>query len=162
MATYTGTPHTWTVGEQITADLLNDIRDFMLALSGAWTSWTPTVSQGTATSIAKTVTYAKYVRVGRFVVCQWNLAITENGGGSGAIRISLPVTAATSALEGCSGTYYNQDGSKYKGVLRLASTTTVEYVRADTTTDDAIGTSPAIECSSGDYAKGLLVYEAAA
>jgi len=163
MTTTSSAPKTWADGETLTfTDFNAQIRDYLLALCGPGNTYTPTLSQGSATDIGKTVTYSKYWRAYKDVRWQFNLAVNTNGGGSGDIELTIPVTAATgSGLVIGQGTYYNQDGTNYPVLIRLASTTKIEFVRADTTTDSAVGTSPAIECSDGDYIKGSVRYEAA-
>lgn len=163
MGIYTGTPETFVDGVPLYAAQLNAIRDFMSAVAGAWNSYTPTISQGSATDIGKTVTYAKYTRVGKRVEVQLKLAVTVNGGGSGAIRVTLPVTAATSGLTIGSGMYLNQDGTLTPAVVRSATTTTIELVRTDAagTSTSAVGAAPALECSNGDVIMAEFAYESA-
>lgn len=164
MGIYTSTPETFVDGLPLYAAQLNAIRDFMSAVAGAWNSYTPTISQGSATDIGKTVTYAKYTRVGKRVEVQLKLAVTVNSGAGGsAIRISLPVTAATSGLIVGSGTFLNQDGTLTPLVVRTATTTTIELVRTEATgtSTSALGAAPSLECGIGDYIAACLVYEAA-
>lgn len=163
MTTTSSAPKTWSDGETLTfTDFNAQIRDYFLALCGPGNTYTPTISQGSATDIGKTVTYSKYWRAYKDVRWQFNLAVNTNGGGSGDIELTIPVTAATgSGLPVGVGTYYNQDGTNYPVTIRLASTTKIEFLRQDIATDSAVGTSPAIECSDGDYIKGTVRYEAA-
>lgn len=161
MAAYTGTPRTWTAGETVTAALMNsDVRDPLAALAGAWTSYTPTLAQGGTGNISKTVTYAKYIRVGKFVVCQWRLSATGTGTAGASITASLPFQAAQSSLTIGSGAY-SDGGTVYSGVAQLDSTTTCGLARTDLTWTTLIGAEPSIAVASGDVFDGFVVYEAA-
>jgi hypothetical protein len=63
--------------------------------TGAWTSWTPTVTQsGTVTT---TNTRSRYVRYGRTIHFSVDLSVTGSGTGSNPVLVSLPATAAASA-----------------------------------------------------------------
>ena len=65
------TPGTAVAGDVLTAAFWNaQVRDQMTEVApimNAWTTFSPTIAQGVTPNIAKTVTYSKYVRVGKFV-----------------------------------------------------------------------------------------------
>lgn len=61
-----------------------------------WTDYTPTLSQGTATDIAKTVQYARWCRVGNMVHCNGYLVLTA-AGASGYPDVTLPVASVAAA-----------------------------------------------------------------
>lgn len=65
---------------------------FLGLAPSAWSTWTPTITQGVA--VTKTVTYGKYIQIGKLVVAICNLAITSNGSVGSAILLSYPVTPA--------------------------------------------------------------------
>ena len=70
----------------------SDINTYLSGEGGAWTTWTPTLTQsGTVTA---TVTSAVYGRWGRLIVGQFRLSVTGTGTGSNAVTVSLPVTSA--------------------------------------------------------------------
>ena len=165
MATYSGTPRTWSAGETVTAALMNsDVRDPLAALAGAWNSYTPTVDQGASTNIAKTVNYAKYLQFGKLVICQVSLSMTGAGTSGAWISVTLPATAATSALIVGSGRYVDTSGSYYTATAYTLSTTKVVLIVDATTTTTgtkAIGEDPAIAVASGDAFQFSVIYEAA-
>ena len=70
----------------------NDLIDANLlnAVYGAWNAYTPTVSQGATTDIAKTVTYAKYRQAGKTVDGQVSLVVTGSGTAGFAVQVTLP------------------------------------------------------------------------
>lgn len=63
---------------------------------GQWTAYTPTVTQ--SITVSKTVTYSRYMKLGRTVIFECYLAITSSGTANNAITITLPATAAQASL----------------------------------------------------------------
>lgn len=136
------TPRTWVSGELVTAALLNQhIRDNLNAVvpngPNGWTAYTPTLTQ--SVTVTKTVTYAKYMKVGRLVVAQVYLAITSAGTASNNIVIGLPVTAAGPTFLNVGTGWIVNGGLRYKGTVELASTTTVFLRPTNTTTTGVLG-----------------------
>lgn len=75
----------WPSGSEVTVGMI---------ASEPWTTYTPTLTQtGTVT---KTVTSARYQRIGRTIHFAVNLAVTGPGGGGTAVEVGLPVAAAPS------------------------------------------------------------------
>lgn len=160
MGEFTATPKTWAVDDYITADALNaNLRDFVNAF-GAWTTYSPTVTQG-ASTVSRTANYAKYSRIKSHVWVQLRLTLTSNSSDSGPVTITLPVTAATTSLTVGSGLYYNNDGSRYKVIALTQTTGTVRLYVTSNTEDDQIGSSPNISASTSDEIALNLHYEAA-
>jgi hypothetical protein len=92
---YPATPKTWVAGDVLTAAQLNaELRDALLATfplgppDAAWTSYTPTLTQSGA--VTKTVTYAKYTKIGRLVICNVQLVCTGAGTGAAVVAVGLP------------------------------------------------------------------------
>ena len=130
---------------------------------GTWLSYPPTLAQGASTDIAKTVTYAKYLSIGKLVICQLRLQATAAGTAGSNVTATLPVTAATSALAVGSGAYIDSGAAWYQGMTAyLASTTTVVLLRGDTTGGGAgWGADPNLAVASGDVFIASLMFEAA-
>lgn len=160
------TPRTWVAGEYPTAAQFNaNIRDnqnaaFPLGVD-AWTTFTPTLTQSGA--VTKTVTYAKYQRVGRLIVVNVLLTCTGSGSAANQVIVGLPVTAALNSTIAPIGTMMVADqsaGLNYTGALALASTTTVYgLVHA---AGNVLGVSGfAAALASGDTVGYQAVYEAA-
>lgn len=123
------TPRTWVDGEVETASILNaHIRDNLNAVvpngPDAWTSYTPTLTQSGA--VTKTVTYAKYMKVGRLVVVNLLLSCTGSGTAGNAVKIGLPVAAAVSSAVPIGTGYINDSSANliYYGLADFASSTT--------------------------------------
>lgn len=72
-------PGTWSPGDILTADDLNAI--------GAWTSYTPVLTQGVVRTA--TVNYAKYCLINKLCYVNVDLTCTTTGSGANA-TISLP------------------------------------------------------------------------
>lgn len=161
------TPRTWIAGEFVDdADLNEQIRDnllaaFPLAVNG-WTSYTPTLTQSGA--VAKTVTYAKYQRVGRIITVQVFLSCTGAGTAANAVVVGLPVTAAHSTLIslGVGAIFDSSAGTVYKGLVIPASTTTIQFRPMNTTTAGVLGADTfTLALASGDTVDFTATYEAA-
>jgi hypothetical protein len=86
-------------GDPIPAsDLNTHVRDDMdylnqevVAKLGQWTSYVPTWTQ--SATISKTVTYSRYIKLGRLVIVQGVLVATSAGTANNAIQVSLPFPA---------------------------------------------------------------------
>lgn len=127
-----------------------------------WESYTPTLTQSGA--VTKTVTYAKYVRVGRTVFGQVSLTVTGTGTGGNAVLVGLPVTAATSGL--IVGTGYVFDSSANLLYPALASQQATTVLQMFATTAGAATAILGVASFTAALASGDLVvlsfhYEAA-
>lgn len=131
---------------------------------GAWTAWTPTVTQSAAATF--TTTYARYCKTGRMVTLQCLLAIT--GGSTVAANAvvigGLPVAAAV-ASNVIVGQGAIQDASAadtIMGFAYLPSTTTVSFV-STRATGNVLGTGGgfAAALANTDLVWVNVTYEAA-
>lgn len=80
----------------------------------AWTPYTPTLTQGV--TVTKTVTSARYIRVGRWISAQVFLAVTGAGTAGTGIQIGLPVQAAVAATFGSGYLLDASAGSFFAGI----------------------------------------------
>lgn len=127
-------------------------------------SYTPTVAQGATTNITKTVTYSKYTKNSNCVTYTASLNMTGTGTVTNNITVTIPQTAATSGIVIGSGYYWDNSGNQYPCLVYLASTTTVSFLRTDTssaTNNNGIGNDPDIAIASGDLIKFTCTYEVA-
>ena len=131
--------------------------------AGAWTSYTPTITQSGA--VTKTVTYAKYVRIGRTIIAQVNLAVTGSGTASNLITVSIPVTAAQSGLNVGVGTFYDDSPGAllFPCTVSLQTTSTVAFAAMTAAAGGwAIGSDVfTAGLASGDTIAFTITYEAA-
>lgn len=112
-------------------------------------NWTPSVSStsGTITTVGGVV--GRYVKVGRVVHVFWQVGITNNGTGAGAITISgLPFASSSAFAFYSGGGYGNNTG--YGLTQALQATAGPVYVR------NADGTYPG---ASGEILYGFISYE---
>jgi hypothetical protein len=155
------TPRTWVAGETVTAANLNThVRDNEIALYGTDSSYTPTLSQGASTNIAKTVNHARYVQVGRLVHCYVTLTSTAAGTAGSAITVTLPVTASGHVNPQTLGNGYYYDASAttyYTMAAFYATSTTVQFI-ADNASAGVVGTTPAVTVASSDIVSFHVVY----
>lgn len=160
------TPRTWAAGEKPTAAQFNqEIRDDLNAVvpvgPNAWTDYTPTLTQSGA--VTKTVTYARYTKVGRLVHVTVLMTATAAGTANNAIKVSLPFTAATnSALRAGMFSVRNASGpNNFVGACQFFSTTTV--VGITNNNSEFLGAASSAFSSalaSGDIVSIDLTYEA--
>jgi hypothetical protein len=142
----------------------SDINTYLMGEGGAWTTWTPTLTQsGTVTA---TVTSAVYGRWGRLIVGQFRLSVTGSGTGSNAVTVSLPVTSArTSVPVGSGGIYDVSAVLNYTGNVSLNTTTTLGFepqgVGVSANLLGATGSGFTAALASGDIIQAFFVYEAA-
>jgi hypothetical protein len=103
----------------------SDINTYLMHEGGAWTTWTPTLTQ--SGSVTVTVTRATYARSGRKIEFHAQLSVTGSGTGSNAILMSLPVTAASSnhPINGTGAVTDTSASQNSSGIAYLNSTTTV-------------------------------------
>ena len=138
------TPRTWVTGELVTAAMLNEqIRDNENAIvpngAGAWTAYTPTLTQSGA--VTKTVTSARYMKVGRMVTAVVYLTCTGSGTASNPVLIGLPVAAAAINLRVGVGQIVDASAGfvAYNGIAEILTTTTVRLWPASTDSGDVLG-----------------------
>lgn len=163
---YPATPKTWVAGDVLTAAQLNaELRDALLGAFplgvGAWTSYTPTLTQSGA--VTKTVTYAKYQRVGRLIHATWSLAVTGTGTGVNVVTVSLPVTAAAAVTAGSGFIFDSSASLHYGGIAVLNTTTTCQLLSTSTDTTVFLGGAVfTAALAAGDVVTGSVTYESAA
>lgn len=127
----------------------------------AWTTFTPTIAQGTATNISKTVTYSKYVRVGKMLWWQFRLDVTGAGTFSNAVTLTMPVNPVFTSVNNIGvGTINDASGpTMYNGSWIVISN--LMYFVGDWSSANTWGTVPNIALASSDTISGNVVYEVA-
>ena len=140
-----------------------DINTYLMGEGGAWTSWTPTVTQSGAVTV--TNTRSRYARYGRTIHFSLELTVTGTGTGSNAIIVSLPVTAAdSSGASGITG-HIRDDSSGINYAFIGYGTSTTTFRLKSTSTDGALGllgsTTFTAALASGDLIFASGTYEAA-
>lgn len=90
--------------------------------TGAWTSWTPTVTPGTGTLTGASVSASgSYQQVGKLVNWNISVSIASLGSGSPASAINLTMPVGT-ALRGASGVCYEANVTGFSGAARILAT----------------------------------------
>ncbi len=134
-----------------------------IANYGAWTDYTPQLDQGASTNIAKTVSYARYIKIGRMVTVAFRLDVTGAGTAGSAIAVALPPFTPVFTTNLYVGSAIMSDASApilYGGQAVITSTTRVQIWKTGTTPTDApIGVSPAIAVATGDAVIATFEYE---
>jgi hypothetical protein len=144
------TPRTWVAGELVTAALLNThLRDNLNAVT-TWTTWSPTL---TNLSIGNGTQAGRYISAGGFVQVEYSLQWGSTTSASGALAISLPVTAA--ALTGTpfrvTGDARDASaGENYTVRGRLGSTTSLTLITGEGASAAGIGTASPFTWATSD------------
>jgi len=141
--------------------------DILLYLSGeggAWSSWSPSVTQ--SGSVTVTNTRSTYARYGRTIHGQLSVSVTGTGTGANSITISLPVTAAASNVVIGQGTLKDASASnaRFGGIAQLTSTTLMVLISTNVSvaTPGALGSVDfTAGLASGDDIFVSFTYEAA-
>ena len=152
-------------GSVLTASFWNtQVRDnfnIVAGLGAAWTSYTPTLSQGVTTNIAKTVNVSTYVRIGTLVIWSWNISITGAGTAGSAFAMTLPVnpTSTSSRVIGSGAIYDTSTSTPYQAGPYVVSNT-IQFV-GDWSGTGSWGVTPNLAVASGDATHGTVMYEVA-
>lgn len=132
---------------------------------GAWTSYTPTVSQGATTNIAKTINYSAWTREGRKITWEFYVTITGTGTASNNIVLTVPVAGTGAGPPLGSGFIYDASTTGLiPGVWSLVSATTCSLFVAGTGAGivaGGAGGTMAAALANGDQIRGQAIYEAA-
>lgn len=128
---------------------------------GDWTLYTPTLTQ--SATVTKTVTYAKYMKIGRKVTVIVALAVTGAGTAANDVAIGLPVTGVFPdfLMLGVGEVFDTSAGGLYKGFVEIqGGGTTVKLLTAHATTLGALGgTTFTAALASGDVVRFSATYE---
>ena len=143
-----------TSGQVLTAATMNSI-------GAAWESYTPTVTQGVA--LTKTIDYANYCRIQRFVVVHVTLTITSAGTASSTLGCSLPISAANADQPyfGCNGsaTFYDANlATPYVLGAHMGSGSVLNFVGI-AAGGNYFGAIPAVTAANGDVLSFMVCYE---
>lgn len=132
----------------------------------AWTDYIPSLTQSGA--VTKTVTTAKYSRVGRLITVEFALAITGTGTANNSIQMGLPVTASAAAINAtATGKFFFIDqstGQWYTGVCgpTTGGNAAIFIVGGNSTaTLGQTGGGFTAALANADSLRGSLEYEAA-
>lgn len=128
--------------------------------STGWASYTPTVSQGASTNIAKTVNYSKYTYCGaRAITWNFKLTLTAGGTAGSAATVTLPATSADAAsIVGAGAIYDASTATKYSGIWQGPSTTTAVF-GGDWAGTSAWGATPNLALATNDEFVGSITFE---
>ena len=99
---------------------------------GAWTTWSPTVTPSGGVFYILTVNAARYVQIKKTVTCTFDIIIPSVGTATGAMLITLPVTATSAIISGggC-GVWRERAVTGDMGFVCLSSTTQAFLQRYD-------------------------------
>ena len=151
--------NTFVDGDVLTA---SEINTYLMGEGGAWTSWTPTVTQ--SGSVTVTNTRSRYARYGRTIHFTMVLAVTGTGSGTNSIVLSLPVTAATQDTADISGFLVDASSSDVFPFIHYPNSTTTFRLKSTSSSSGTSLLGSAIftdGLASGDTIRCSGTYEAA-
>lgn len=130
--------------------------------TGAWTDYTPALTQGAA--VTKTVTYARWARFGRTIVANGLLTCTASGTASTVIEIGLPVVAVLPASDRQAvGIGYIRTTVFITGTAVLRNNSAMAFLPHSTDSGNFLGAAVfTAALASGNQISWQIVYEAAA
>jgi hypothetical protein len=144
----------------------SDVNTYLMGEGGAWTSWTPTVTQ--SGSVTVTTNHARYARYGRTIHAIALVTVTGAGTASNDILMSLPVSAAAAyaSFALVMGVGHVIDSSavlSYHGPVISFDTTScrIKAASAASSTGYLGGTTMTAGLASGDNVLIDITYEAA-
>lgn len=132
----------------------------VLAKLGIWTSYTPSLVQ--SGTVTKTVTYGRYIKLGRLVIFQVLLAVTGSGSSATKVTVALPATAAQAGnMEVGVGSIYDASATTAYGG-RVVLDTTGTAAMSPVAGGSYLGVATFTQAlASGDSVSMLGVYESA-
>lgn len=142
-----------------------DINLYLMHEGGAWTSWTPVVTQSATPTT--TNNRSRWARASRLIHVSFSLTFGATPGtAANAIIMTLPVTAATSGQFVCSsGELFDSSASlKYPFQVYLESSTTVSFrnYSGGAASDNRLGVLTfTAALANADTMNGSFFYESA-
>jgi len=140
---------TFVSGQVLTAAELNT--------AGEWQSYTPTWTQ--SATITKTVNWARYTQLGKWVQVSIKMTASSNGTSSNNVLIGLPVSASTNNLI-LGLAHFNTSTATTARFALFNSSTTMRFSTSFATGID-LTSSFQTQILSGDVVHIQFAYEAA-
>jgi hypothetical protein len=132
--------------------------------TGAWDSWTPTLS---GITIGNGTVVAKYIQIGKTVIAAFTFTFGSSST-MGTGIVSLPVTASanyTVTKNDLGSAVMDDAGTNYIGIVRLETTTTVRPIvgvaNATYLSGAGLSSSVPMTWATGDILTWTITYEAA-
>lgn len=113
-----------TTGQVLTAATMNSI-------GATWETWTPTVTPSAGVFYVLTVNSAKYSRTQKLITCSFDYTVTSVGTASGALQMTLPFAAVSTANGASVGVYRERSVTGDQGFCNISGTTTCFLLRYD-------------------------------
>jgi hypothetical protein len=129
---------------------------------GAWTTWTPTLTQ--SGPVSHTVTYAKYLQLGHLVFVGAVLTCTGAGTLNEYVVVgNLPVAMAVTSHASVTGGFriFDAGTANYVGVAAAHNNSPTAVVGLAHGLGDAFGKAPNFALANTDVVAIFLTYEAA-
>lgn len=147
------------VSEILTA---SDVNTYLAGEGGAWSSWTPVVTQTSAVTV--TNSRSRFARYGRTIHFSMFVTVTGTGTAGGAIQVTLPVTAAAGDALDITGILIDDSTGSVSPFISYVTSTTAFRLKAASSSvatgllGNAVFTAA---LASGDTVRCAGTYEAA-
>ena len=157
-----GTTNTQTLtNKTLTSPAFSGTATGLTSLGGAWTSYTPTFTQGGA--LTTSALTAKYIQVGKIVFGYILATLSSTGSAGSAITATLPLAALVSTINapvGAGGIYDDSVTAWYTGGAQMTGASTTQ-VAVLTHAAGFIGSNPNFAAGNLDKVSIQFMYEAA-
>lgn len=132
MGAYNGTVPTFLAGEVLDADKLTEVSLFMTAMTGAWTTYTPTLANLT---LGNGTLAASYRRIGHSLELRFRFTLGSTSAVGTSPTFSTPAGMTALNVSDVAGDIYLQDtgASTRRGQGIIASGTTIGIFNFSTT-----------------------------
>ena len=143
---------------------LADLGDSATGIESAWTSYTPTIKQGT-TTLTATINRAKYKQIGKTVFLSVSATITQTGSAGTVIYVGIP--SGLAPLNGSDGLtngifFYQDTGTAYySGICSLSAANPTFFQGIAHNTANSIGNAPSFTAANTDIVSLTITYEVA-
>jgi hypothetical protein len=166
------TPETFTAGQTLTAASMNIVSGNLSAIApggiGAWTTYTPTLTNITVGTGGSAKNEGRYIRLGRFVALEIQIVLGTSGGlvPSGVIGATLPPITQQAAARGSFSARLRDAGTAiYVGMTDNTTTGRVDVYAVLASGTYASGAAPSstvpFSWAAGDEVLIWGFYEAA-
>jgi hypothetical protein len=150
-------PFPFVAGDVLTAAELNGIGE-------AWTSYTPTVTQGVG--VTATIQECRFTQINKIVFIKGHLTLTSAGTAGSSIRLTYPsgldpvnITGSFAPSAGAAG-YYDASTTVQYNMTVQTTAATIRFF-ADGTGGSNFGQFPALTAANGDILTFFVCYEVA-
>lgn len=146
---------------QLWVEDITQVQPADTSLVSPWANYTPQVDQGATTNIAKTVTNARYMTIGKLVVGYVDLTMTGAGTAASVVTVSLPLPIAPTGnpVIGAGFIYKAATPLIHSGQWARGSTSLIVSFQSDGANGNGWGSNPNLALAASDSIRFTFQYE---